>query len=193
MKTQITAATAALAAVVALFTVWINWRAKALEDDLGKRGQRITETGKPAPSFSLPALDGHAVSLADYRGKKNVVLAFWASWCSPCRGEMAALARLYEHGGFEILAISVDEDRAAAERFAKDVKVPFPVLLDPGMTTIDKFHVESLPSLVAVESDGKIIFGRAGFDQRVEFELGSKLGITDIRRFRGGMNVVRGN
>jgi peroxiredoxin Q/BCP len=33
--------------------------------------------GESAPAFSLPATDGRTVSLADYKGKKVVVLAFY--------------------------------------------------------------------------------------------------------------------
>jgi peroxiredoxin len=183
----------AVVAVVALFSVWINVRAKTLEDDLGKRGQRIAETGKTAPDFSLPSLDGRTISLAKYRGDKKVVVAFWASWCTPCRGEMPVLARMYQRGGFEILAVGMDEGRAAAENFTKEVRMPFPVLLDPKMTTAGPFHVESLPSLVLVDTDGKILYGHAGFEGRLEFELGTKLGFIDPMRFRGGMDGRRGN
>jgi len=181
--------------VLAAFTVWITARAKALEEDFDKKGSAITATGKPAPALSLPALDGHTVSLADYRGK-TVVIAYWASWCSPCRAEMPILNRLYQRGRntdheFEILAVSVDEDRAAAQSFVHETGMTYPVLLDPGEKTVDAFHVESVPSLVVVDPAGQIIFGRSGFDQRAEIELAGKLGFPGFRF--GGMDGRRGN
>ena len=195
MKT-ISAAAVVPVVVLAVFTVWItgarqgDWRRT-----LDKRGFAITATGKPAPALSLPALDGHTVSLADYRGK-NVVIAYWASWCSPCRAEMPALNRLYQRGRtsgreFEILAVSVDEDRAAAQTFVRETGMTYPVLLDPGQKTVDAFHVESVPSLVVVDPSGQIIFGRSGFDQRAEYELAEKLGMQGFRF--GGMDGRRGN
>ncbi|HWC97736.1 MAG TPA: TlpA disulfide reductase family protein [Candidatus Sulfopaludibacter sp.] len=195
MKSRISTAGAALAVVLAGFTFWITARAKSLEEDFDARSQAITVTGHPAAALSLPALDGHTVSLADYHGKR-VLIAWWASWCTPCKAEMPALNRLYGNGQhtpgeFEILAISVDEDRAAAESFARETDMKYPVLLDPGKKTVDAFHVESLPSLVLVDAEGQISYGHAGFDQRSVFELAGKLGVQGYRM--GGMDGRRGN
>ena len=181
-------------AVIAAFTVWITARAKTLEQEAQDRGSAITAVGKPAPAFSLPALDGHTVSLADYHGK-TLVIAWWASWCTPCRGEIPVLNRLYNRGSnpgheFEVVAVSVDEDRAAAEAFARETAMTFPVLLDPHQRTIDAYHVESIPSLVVVDPNGSITFGRAGFDPRMQMELAGKLGFSG--RF-GGMDGRRFN
>ncbi len=193
MKT-ISAALLLPVAVLAAFTVWITARAKTLEEEAQDRGSAINAAGKPAPALTLPALDGHAVSLADYRGK-TVVLAYWASWCTPCRAEVPVLNRLYNRGvnpghEFEILAISVDENRAAAEAFARETGMTFPVLFDPGQKSIDAFHVDSVPSLIVVGPDGKITYGRGGFDQRTQIELAQKLGFAG--RF-GGMDGRRFN
>lgn len=196
MKTHLSAATAIAVVALAALTVWITARAKALEEDFDKRGLAITVTGKAAPVLSLPALDGHTVSLADYRGKENVLIAYWASWCSPCRAEMPILNRLYNglknsSQEFEILAVSVDEDRAAAEKFAREANMTYPVLLDPGQKTVDAFHVESVPSLVIVDRDGKIVYGHSGFDQRMQIDLARTLGAAGFRM--GGMDGRRGN
>ncbi len=195
MKTVSATALIAVAALAA-FTVWITARAKTLEEEFSSRGNAIDAVGKPAPAFSLPSLDGHMVSLTDYRGKK-VLIVYWASWCSPCKAEMPALNRLYRGAAgtnfaFEILAVSVDEDRAEAEKFVRENSMPFPVLLDPGQKTVDRFHVESVPSMIVVDSSGTIIFGRSGFDQRSQLDLANKLGFPG-RFGLGGMDGRRGN
>lgn len=187
-------ATLVTVVVLGAFTVWITARAKATEEAEGTRASAIATTGKPAPALALPALDGHTVSLADYHGK-TVLIAWFASWSSPSRAEMPILNRLYGRGKatpnqFEILAISVDEDRAAVEKFAQETGMTFPVLLDPGKTSIDPFHLDSVPSLVVVGADGLITYGHSGFDQRVVMELGGKLGFPG--RF-GGMDGRSGN
>lgn len=188
--------TATLLTVVVLgaFTVWITARAKATEEDAGTRASAIADTGRAAPALSLPALDGHTVSLADYRGK-TVVIVWWASWSSASHAGIALLNRLYERGHatpneFEVLAVSVDENRADAEKFARETGMTYPVLLDPGRKSIDPFRVDSVPSLVVVGPDGRITYGHSGFDQRLAMEIGGKLGFPG--RF-GGMDGRSGN
>jgi peroxiredoxin len=194
MKSKLSAAGAIAAVVLAVFTVWITARAKSLEEDIDTRAEAITKTGKPAPALSLPSLEGKTVSLADYRGKP-VVVAYWASWCTPCKAEFPILNRMYQNARgtaeeFEILAVSVDEDRQAAESFARDTGMQYPVLLDPERKTVDAFHVESVPSLLVVDRSGQIAYGRSGFDQRAPIELAGKLGVG----FRfGGVDGRRGN
>ena len=65
--------------VLATFTVWITWRAKAIE--LAGRWSQAPSAliGKPAPDFDLQSLDGRKVSLADYRDR-TLAVTFWASW-----------------------------------------------------------------------------------------------------------------
>src|SRR5947209_18490213 len=113
---------------LAIFTVFITWQAKVLETDLRYRGQDLAVKDKPAPNFSAPALDGSTVALADFRGKKQLVVSFWARWCGPCRLEMPTLKAFYERNHkdsreFELLTISIDEDTAAAKAFTGQQKL----------------------------------------------------------------------
>src|SRR3990172_10202534 len=69
------------------------------------------ELGRRAPDFTLPDLAGKRVRLADSRGKKAVLLNFWATWCAPCREEMPTIDKAYQEyksRGLEILAVSLD-------------------------------------------------------------------------------------
>src|SRR5260221_2782915 len=102
-----------------LFTVFITWRAKKIEKALASHDTISSLSGKPAPNFSLDSLDGHKVSLADYRGKKKVVIRSWASWCGPCRVELPEMKRFYEkyhkdNTDFNSVTISIDNDRKRA-------------------------------------------------------------------------------
>ncbi len=108
---------------LAVFTLWITWRAKAIEIGATPEGAASRLVGKQAPDFALETLDGQKVSLADYHGK-TLVASFWASWCGPCRLEMPVLTKFYREqhkadSNFEILAISIDTKRDEAAAAAK--------------------------------------------------------------------------
>jgi cytochrome c biogenesis protein CcmG, thiol:disulfide interchange protein DsbE len=87
----------------------------------------------PTPDFTLSTPDGKKVSLKDFRGK-IVFLNFWASWCIPCREEMPAMERLYQEfkdRKFVVLAVSVKDRRQDAIDFVKELKLTYPIALDP--------------------------------------------------------------
>jgi len=175
----------AMAAIAALaaFTVWITWRAKALE--LGARhGNRPSAlVGKAAPQFSLESLDGRRLSLADYHGK-TLVVTFWASWCGPCRMEMPLLADFYQQShnsgsDFEIVSISVDTEKSAAGNAAKTLKIPFPVLLDEGSHASDAYGVDSIPMMFVINKAGKITHSHVGFEPGLDILLAEQVGVKN--------------
>ena len=177
-------------ALLAAFTVWITWRAKSLEGGLDFDGGATALYHKPAPAFSLPSLDGRTVSLADFHGKQNVVVTFWASWCGPCKMELPALKSFYAkaravRGDFEIVAISIDDDRAAGEDAARKLNLPFPVLFDPHEKTAGVYSVSSIPVLFVIDKSGKVTSGRVGFDGGVEYVLARQLGIDNSVIMKG--------
>jgi peroxiredoxin len=178
-------------AALALFTVWITWRAKAFEMGSRWRQDGSALTGKPAPDFSLQSLGGGRVSLADYRGKTAVV-AFWASWCGPCRTEMPVLARFYRQmhkpdSGFEFLAISIDEAEGPAQGAADTLKIPFPVLLDADSRVATAYGVDSIPMLFVIDKGGKVRYSHLGFNVGLDILLAQQL---DIKNY---VTVSRGN
>ncbi len=177
-------ATAMLAVVVlAAFTILITWRARVLETTLQREDEQPALVYKPAPDFSASTLDGRTVSLADFRGQKKIVVAFWASWCGPCRLEMPGLIQFYKRNhsdssDFEVLAVSIDEDPKEAENFASSMKLNFPVLIDPRQKIANAYEVDGIPTMFVIDKAGKVIYGHAGFDAAMEYQLARELGIT---------------
>jgi len=176
--------------VLALLTILLTWRASILETALQRQSEQPELVDKPAPDFSALTLDGRTVSLADFRGQKKVVVSFWASWCGPCRLEMPSLIQFYktnhrDASDFEILAVSIDEDPKAAADFATAMKLNFPILVDPDQKIANAYQVEGIPTMFVIDKDGKVIYGRAGYDATMTFQLASELGIKDNKNAEG--------
>lgn len=75
-----------------------------------------TQIDQLAPDFFARDHMGKDITLSSYRNKKYVLLDFWASWCIPCRKEFPRLTDLYKNyhaKGFEVIAISIDDDKQA--------------------------------------------------------------------------------
>jgi peroxiredoxin len=182
------------------FTAWITRQAKALERDLDENSQKIALLDKPAPDFRLTSLDGRTVSLADYRGKKKLVLIFWATWNNSSHPEMLMLSVLYQRNhtpesDFDMLGISLDDETAAVRTFANESKIPFPLVLDPNRSTANAYQIRSLPTLLLIDASGKVAYGSAGFAQRGQNEFAQRLGIRpgDFQMEMRAPNGGRGN
>jgi len=133
--------------------------------------------GAAAPDFSLRSLDGRNLRLKEQRGQV-VLINFWATWCGPCREEMPLLDKLhakYKDLGFTLLGVNVDDDPQAARSLAGKLGVHFPVLLDTDKQVSRLYDLNSMPSTVLVDKDGKVRFlhrgYRAGYEQAYEQQI----------------------
>ena len=116
-------------------------------------------TGKMAPDFQMPLLNGQPVSLADHRGKEVVVLDFWASWCPPCRESLPLLDQVArEHTGqpVAIYAVNIREGRELVSEFSKVNKLSLPILLDDTGLVSDDYGVSEIPQTVIIDRAGRI-------------------------------------
>jgi peroxiredoxin len=177
-------------AVLGVVTVLLTWRANLLETTLEREKEQPELVEKPAPDFSAFTLDGRTVALADFRGQKKVVVAFWASWCGPCRLEMPSLVQFYKNNhsdssDFEILAVSIDEDPKDAADFATEMKLNFPVLVDPRKKMANAYGVEGIPTMYVIDTAGKVVYGHAGYDAAMEYQLLRELGIKEKKIAEG--------
>jgi peroxiredoxin len=122
--------------------------------------QAAGRAGFPAPDFSLQSLDGRTQHLSDFRGKV-VFLNLWATWCPPCRMEMPSMERLHQRlrgKEFVMLAVSEDEAGATAVRpFVDDMRLTFPVLLDPDGGVPSRYGVTGYPETFLIDRSGKVV------------------------------------
>jgi len=115
--------------------------------------------GTTPPAFSGRTLDARDLSLAGLRGRA-VVLNFWASWCQECRPEMPVLERLHRTlgpRGLAVVGINARETRATARRFAADLQLSFPLVLDQDGKINGLYGVVGLPSTFLIGRDGRAV------------------------------------
>ncbi len=117
------------------------------------------EAGSLAPDFTLPSLNGTPVRLSDFRGRKAVLLNFWASWCPSCQQEMPTMEALYRRfkgEGLEILAVSLDQNREDVVMFMEGHGLTFPALLDADSRVANTYRVTGIPTHYFIDKTGVI-------------------------------------
>ena len=126
----------------------------------------FADVGVRAPSFELNDLAGtETLALDDLLGKP-VWLAFWASWCGPCRAELPELerfARRWSGGEAVVLAVSLDQDPEMAAEFLDRLEVEVRSVIDPYGSTVEAYGAQRIPLNVLVDTEGRVVRRVVGF------------------------------
>ena len=118
--------------------------------------------GAVAPVFTQTDFKGNPVSLKDKLGK-YVLVEFWASWCGPCRAENPNLLEQYgkyKDKGFDILSVSLDDDRNKWATAIKKDALPWTHLSDLKGWNNEvgrAYGVRAVPASFLIDPTGKII------------------------------------
>jgi peroxiredoxin len=129
--------------------------------------------GQKAPDFNLPTLKGPKLALSSLRGKV-VILDFWAQWCEPCKKELPELEKLQQRfaGKVAVVSVNIDKQRANAEALAGQLKLSFPVALDPQGAVAATYDLPKMPTSFVLDQKGVVRYVHEGFD-----------GAGDVKRF----------
>ncbi len=112
-----------------------------------------------APDFSQTQPDGTQLSLSQLRGKL-VLIDFWASWCVPENPNVVRVYNKYHDKGFEIIGVSLDNDREAWLKAIEEDGLGWHHVSDLGgwqNVVAKQYAVLSIPHTVLVGTDGVII------------------------------------
>jgi cytochrome c biogenesis protein CcmG/thiol:disulfide interchange protein DsbE len=155
---RLTAQALALAVVVGLLALLV-WR---VVHDENKGVSQALDAGKhpTAPAFDLKRLDGRGrIDLASVRGKKPIVLDFWASWCVPCIHESKRLEAALKHYGDRIAFIGVDTKDFSGDARAWKRKhgITYPSVHDGSGKVLAKYGGLPIPKIFFVARDGKVV------------------------------------
>jgi len=118
------------------------------------------ESDRPV-DFTLPGLDGRAVALSRFLGKKPVLLVFWATWCPECKAaipEINAMTTDPLAGKLQILGLAFRESREKVANAVKARGIRYPVLLDERGQAARAYGIVGIPTYVLIDRRGNIVY-----------------------------------
>lgn len=146
----------------------------------------LVRPGDMAPDFTIREAGGKTYKLSDLKGKV-VMLQFTASWCSVCRKEMpfieSEIWNEKKNSGLVIVGIDRDEPEDKVLQFRKEIKISYPLALDPGADIFGLYADKKagVTRNVIIDRNGKIIFLTRLFD-RPEFDSMKKVIFEELMK-----------
>jgi thiol-disulfide isomerase/thioredoxin len=146
-----------------------NPQLQQLATQAKEQAQRMAELKSKPLDLKFTALDGQSVDLAKLRGKV-VLVDYWATWCPPCREQVPSVAAAYQKyhdKGFEVVGISLDQDKDALTSFIKDHGMAWPQYFDGKGWDNDissKFGIDAIPAMWLLDKKGMVVTTDASND-----------------------------
>jgi peroxiredoxin len=154
----------------------------------------VVKIGQKMPDIEMTLTDGTKVSTADLKGKV-VMLQFTASWCGVCRREMPHIEKdiWQKHNNnpdFALIGIDMDEPLETVKKFAKDMKITYPLALDPDGKIFYTFAAKGagVTRNVIIDRSGKIVFMTRLFKEEEFNEMKKVIDSLLLTSSKGGGN-----
>jgi thiol-disulfide isomerase/thioredoxin len=130
---------------------------------------KLVAVGAPLREITMKGLSGAAQKLSEFRGRP-LIINVWASWCGPCRAEMASLERLSRSRAgekFSVIGISTDDHADAARAFLRQNPTSFRHFIDNRLALENMLGADRLPLTVLVDAQGRVLsrtYGEQAWD-----------------------------
>ena len=144
---------------------------RSIEDEVA--ATTLIHAGDMAPDFTVEMLDGSSVTLSALQGKPTLLI-FWATWCPPCRDELAHLQEgvLDVYGDtINVLPLSRGEKREVVEEFITKMGYTFRVGLDQEQAAYNLYASNYIPRCFVIGRDGVVVYSGVGYDEAVAAEV----------------------
>ena len=164
-----------LIAAIAIIAFMIWWPTPAAAQERPTPEQAtLVKDGMMAPDFTVEMFDGSTVKLSDLKGKV-VLLNFWATWCPPCRAELARVEKdiieKFKGKDFVFIPVSRGEKREAVAAFREKMGYTFPMGLDTDSSIYGKYAITYIPRNFLIDKNGKVVKASIGYDEAEFAEL----------------------
>ncbi len=157
----------------------VGKQAIKVEDRTGllEMSSKYAKIGDLAPDFIAEDVYGNKIILSNFRNKKSVLLAFWATWCGYCTKELPGLkAFIKKHQDqIQVVAVVSGESRTAVENYIQKKNINFPMLLDEDRKIWRQYLVRGTPTHFLIDIKGKVVTMRVGFVLKKELEAMLKM------------------
>ncbi len=122
--------------------------------------RRLESVGKVL-SLTGKSPTGTTVDLARYRGQV-VLIQYWATWCEPCKADMATLKELQaKHSRhFAVIGVNLDNTEAELNAFLKENPLPWSQIFEPGgleSRPAVEMGILTLPTMLLVDQEGRVV------------------------------------
>lgn len=126
--------------------------------------------------FNLKDIQNTNQTFSKLKGEKLTVIDFWATWCKPCMKaipELNVLYKEFKEKGVSFISINCDGPRSIAKAgpVSQSLQIEYPVLLDIDSTVKTQLNLSAFPSLILVNTKGKIVWIHEGFVSGDEKEI----------------------
>lgn len=122
---------------------------------------KVLDIGQKAPDWSLKEVGGGTVTLSQFKDKKGVILAFFATWCPYCMEEVPELKDLqstYGNRGVAFFAVNIEQPEHVVKEFMSERGVNYKVLLDADGSVSAHYgwEVTGIPLIVGIDAEGTV-------------------------------------